>query len=344
MVIARTFRKKAQGLIFLLFFPALVQADYKSTFLINGAQYSTLSWLSNQVSNDWRDQVIARIKQNGDTHADLMARSTARDFGVIDGVDRNSWRNRLVKLRNSGIQPVVWLISDDSPDVYAKGLSNQIAYQNSVVAAVDDLVSHYVVCLECDEYYSPAQVSQLIAELRKKVDKPIGVHLTPKMIASRNTPALKEYFKNADIIYLQTGWANQIGEAEFRKRIEYAITFGKPVVVSEYHLQGTSPEAKRYGDIACSYYQVVGTGNGRNQTMCSSLVWEEKKEESFHKKYGDQLITGAIVALAIYSVLNYQAPVTLSATESTYLIGLNLGKVNILYSEEMSLVTYTIRF
>ena len=100
-------------------------ADFKSTFLIGEPEgryispYSTLSWLSNDLDDNWRNRVIGII--GGDTHADIMARSTAKDFGRIDGVDRDSWRKRISTLRSNGIAPVVWLISDDSPDVYAKG-------------------------------------------------------------------------------------------------------------------------------------------------------------------------------------------------------------------------------
>ncbi len=249
-------------------------ADFKSTFLIGEPEgryispYSTLSWLSNDLDDNWRNRVIGMI--GGDTHADIMARSTAKDFGRIDGVDRDSWRKRISTLRSNGIAPVVWLISDDSPDVYAKGLDNQIDYQNQVVSAVDDVVSHYVVCLECDEYYSPAQVSTLIGELRKKTDRPIGVHLKPGVKA--------EYIKDADIIYLQTGF--NLNEAQFRQQIENALRFGKPVVVSEYDLQGTSGRAKAFGDIACSYPGVVGTGNGRGTTSCQTLEWGQTKRKS----------------------------------------------------------------
>ena len=96
-------------------------ADFKSTFLIGEPEgryispYSTLSWLSNDLDDNWRSSVIGMI--GGDTHADIMARSTAKDFGRVDGVDRKSWRKRISTLRSNGIAPVVWMISDDSPDV-----------------------------------------------------------------------------------------------------------------------------------------------------------------------------------------------------------------------------------
>ena len=152
-----------------------VVADYKSTFLIERSKYSTLNWLSDETSNHWRDLVIEKLNANGDTHVDVMARSYDSSFKEVSSVNRVAWRDRLTRLRNKNLAPVMWLISDDSPQAYKQGLQNQIDYQNQVVDAVDDLVSHYVVCLECDEYYSAQEVNVLIQNLRNKgVNKPIG--------------------------------------------------------------------------------------------------------------------------------------------------------------------------
>lgn len=297
-----------------------VVADYKSTFLINGNEYSTLSWLAPDTATEkWTLQTLNKIINNGDTHADIMARSTAKDFGYVNGVDRDYWRGRLNRLRDSGIQPVIWMVSDDSPDVYKLGIQNQIDYQNQVVDAVDDLVSHYVVCLECDEYYSPSQVSTLITELRKKgVNKPIGVHLTPHMFKSfdaEDQHRLALYYKDADVIYLQTGWFNEIGEEKFRERIKHALKFGKPVVVSEYDHDGITATARAAGDIACSYAGVVGTGNGRGTAVCGSLVTEspKKKDEwdriqEFAKKNDLELMMFAVLLVAVYDKFGFEEP------------------------------------
>ncbi len=271
-------------------------ADYKSTFLINGAEFSTLSWLAKDKSEEaWTAATLNKLINNGDTHADIMARSTAKDFGYVNGVDTKYWRDRLNKLRSSGIQPIIWMVSDDSPEVYRLGLQNQIDYQNQVVDAVDDLVSHYVVCLECDEYYSPQEVSVLIQNLRKKgVNKPIGVHLTPGV--------KPEYYKDADVIYLQTGF--DLSESEFRASIEEAIKLGKPVVVSEYHMDGTTARARAFGDIACSYPGVVGTGNGRGTAVCQSLVAkEEKKQKKDYWEEASALVKKNEAELAMFAVL-----------------------------------------
>ena len=299
--------KKILALLVAAVVSTAVISDYKSTFLINGAEYSTLSWLAPDTATEkWTLQTLNKIINNGDTYADVMARSTAADFGYVNGVDRNYWRERLVRLRDSGIQPVIWLVSDDSPDVYSKGLHDQVIYNNQVVDAVDDLVSHYVVCLECDEYYSAGQVNTLIKELRKKgVNKPIGVHLTPGV--------KQEYYVEADVIYLQTGF--DLTEQQFRASIEEALRIGKPVVVSEYHMDGTTARARAFGDIACSYAGVVGTGNGRGTTVCGSLVTESSKKkdewdriQEFAKKNEVELVMFAVLLVAAYNKFGFDEP------------------------------------
>jgi len=313
-------------------------ADFKSTFLIGEPEgkyispYSTLSWLSNDLDDNWRNRVIGMI--GGDTHADIMARSTANDFGRVDGVHRDSWRNRISILRSNGIASVVWLISDDSSDVYRKGLNNQIDYQNQVVSAVDDIVSHYVVCLECDEYYSPAQVSTLIGELRKKTDKPIGVHLTPGVKA--------EYIKDADLIYLQTGF--DLNEKQFRQQIENALRFGKPVVVSEYHLQGTSAGAKAFGDIACSYPGVVGTGNGRGTTSCQTLEWGQTKKKKWYQRHEKEIVVSGIAVATLFAMLKHTPKLKLQVNDNGYELGLNSGGYSLRYSEDRIMSTYRMEF
>ena len=330
--------KKLLAVVLMLLFTTAA-ADFKSTFLIgehNAAQYSTLSWLSNELDNNWRDRVIAKLRLNGDTHADIMARNHDPNFKAVDGVNRVAWRERLNKLRDKNLSPVMWLISDDSPNVYKQGLQNQIEYQNKVVDAVDDLVSHYVVCLECDEYYSAQEVSVLIQNLRNKgVNKPIGVHLTPGV--------KPEYYAEADVIYLQTGF--NLNESQFRKSIEEALRLGKPVVVSEYHLNGTSSEAKRLGDIACSYEGVIGTGNGRGQTSCQTLKWGKKKKD-WYQEYEKELIVTGIGVATLFAVLSYtkKPTVQLHASDDGYEIGLRTDSYKLRYSEERILATYDIRF
>ena len=277
-------------LIPLLITGGVVVSDFRSSFLVSGKPHlSTLGYLSEDRSDQWRGMIRQTALANGDTHIDVIGWGSDDPYtGHIDGVTPE-WRSRLQVLSDEGLTPIMWMRSDDSPDLDALPIKDKIDYYNNVIDNVDDLVSHYVVCLECDEYMSAPEVNVLIQNMRLKTDKPIGVHLTPGMRGK------EKYVQNADIIYLQTGFSKS--ESEFRAEIEYALTLGKPVVVSEYNLDSTSAEAKRYGDIACSYPGVVGTGNGRGNTICESL--KEDTKVKFVDKYDDEL---AVFMLALVTL------------------------------------------
>jgi hypothetical protein len=265
-----------------------LEADFKSSFLVDGKAFSSLSYLSEDRDDEWRKEVRSIVLSNGDTHFDMLARNTDKDWGIVDGVN-SQWGERLDALNAAGLAPVIWMRGDDSPEINALGLGNQLDYNDQVIAASDGKVSHYVACLECNEYYSVPEVNVIIQRMRLKTDKPIGVHLT-------RVPGNEAYLVQADIIYLQTGFDKT--EAQFRAAIEHALTLGKPVVVSEYNRNGTTAEARRFGNIACEYRGVVGTGNGRGSAICSDLAWKVK-EEKFHEKYDDEL---AVFMLALVTV------------------------------------------
>jgi hypothetical protein len=266
----------------------ILEADFKSSFLVDGRALSSLSYLSEDRDDEWRKEVRSVVLSNGDTHFDMLARNTDKDWGIVDGVN-SQWGERLDALNAAGLAPVIWMRGDDSPEINALGLGNQLDYNDQVIAASDDKVSHYVACLECNEYYTPQAVNVILQRMRLKTDKPIGVHLT-------RVPGNEAYLAQADIIYLQTGFYKT--EAQFRAAIEYALTLGKPVVVSEYNQYGTTAEARRFGNIACEYRGVVGTGNGRGSAICSDLAWKVKEEE-WHEKYDDEL---AVFMLAIVTL------------------------------------------
>ena len=279
----------------------ILEADFRSSFLIDGHKLSSLSYMSDDRDDSWRAEYRSTVLALGDTHSDVMARNTDKKWGVVDGVGP-SWGARLDSLNEAGLTPVMWLRADDSRAIDKLGLGNQLDYNDAVVAASDDKVSHYVACLECNEYYSAQSVNVIIQRLRLKTDKPIGVHLT-------RVPGNEAYLEQADIIYLQTGF--DLTEAKFRKAIEYALTLGKPVVVSEYNWHGHTAKAKRFGNIACEYKGVVGTGNGRGSSICETLLWEVKKEK-FHDKYDDEIAVFmlALVTLSAAYGLKWNLPFT----------------------------------
>jgi len=289
-------------LIPLLLTGGIVVSDFKSSFLIEGRHLSSLSYLSDDRDDAWRNEVRDKLKTQGDSHVDIFARNTDEPWGIVDGVNSGTWRQRLETLRTDGLSPVIWMRSDDSPEIDALPISNQIEYNRQVVSAVDDLSSHYVLALEADEYYSVPEVRVLLQDMRRHTDKPIGIHLTPGM---RGKEAYTEGF---DVIYLQTGFG--LTEAQFREEIEYALTLGKPVVVSEYHMDASSAEAAKLGDIACSYAGVVGTGNGRGSAVCSSLAYTVQEEKKWHEDYSDELSVFMLALVVISATSALDLPFT----------------------------------
>jgi hypothetical protein len=223
-------------------------------------------------------------KANGDTHIYLYTRNGGDNgggFNLSSISPQPDWEAKLDELNNMGLKPVLWLTPDDSPSIVNQSLDAQKAHFSNMVARFDSRVTGYVTCLECDEYWSAAQVQALVAHLKSQTNKPVGVHMTPSFNA--------EYFANADYVFLQTGF-NKTPE-QVKAMVAHAIAVtGKPVVASEYHLESRSATARALGDAACAA-GAIGTGNGRSIMYCGA-------EETPKKKNNDSDMAMAVVGLA----------------------------------------------
>ena len=291
-----------------------VVADFKSTFLINRSLYSTLSYMSDDRSDDWRTKVEDKIIANGDTHVDMLFRNTDKEWGTINAIDSIDWNRRLDRLRDKKLAPVVWFRGDDSEEIDQQTFSSQLDYNDGIIDSVDEKASHYVLGIETDEYYSPQEHSVIIQRARLKTNKPIGVHLSPT--SKFTDEQVRSYIRDADIWYVQTGF--NLSEAEFRAEIERAIRIadGKPIVISEYNVEGTSAEARRFGSIACEYAgkgNIIGTGNGRAGGTCKNLEWAlagGKQKEEWYEKYDDELQVMALILVTLSSIQLLDLPFT----------------------------------
>ena len=303
----------------------------RASFLI--PQGMSLSYLSTNVDDQWRLSMENSLLNNGDTHIYVYSQNEADDVGDVS--PQPDWEGRLNHLNNRGLKPVFWLMADDSPSLAAKPLSYHKAHNAEIVRRFDDKVDHYVVCLECDEYWSAAQVQAMVADLKTRTDKPVAVHLTPGV--------KPEYFKNADVVYLQTGF--NLNEAQFRSRVQEALALGKPVVVSEYSMDSLSALAKHYGDIACAM-GAVGTGNGRNVHACGQAP---PKKEKWYDKYQDEMVVAGVAMATLYAVTRFDVPLQLQATEDSYSVGFKRSyedhELGVSYRDDGSVMaTYSLRF
>lgn len=324
-------------MLFGVMYASIAQPDIygsRASFLLHNdlRNWMSLSYLSTNVDDAWRRRVENALINQGDTHIYIYSQNG--DDGIGNVSPQSDWELRLDHLNSRGLRPVMWLMADDSPNLASKPLSYHKSHNSEMVSRFDNKVDGYVIGLEVDEYWSAAQVREMVADLKTKTNKPVGVHLSPGIKLS--------YLENADIIYLQTGF--NLNESQFRAKVTEALSIGKPVIVSEYHMDSSSTVAKRYGDIACKM-GAVGTGNGRNVELCGQ---REAKKEKWYQKYGTEMVVGGVAMATLYAVSRYDLPLTIRATEETYQIGFQnpIGNhtVGIEYGNMRSMVTYEFRF
>lgn len=255
---------------------------HSASFLMLDSKWMTLNYLH---PNANKVGMRNAAKANGDTHIYLYTRNGGDNgggFNLSSISPQPDWEARLDELNSIGLKPVLWLTPDDSPSIVNQSMEAQKAHFSNMVARFDSKVTGYVTCLECDEYWSAAQVQALVAHLKSQTNKPVGVHLTPSFKA--------EYFANADYVFLQTGF-NKTPE-QVKAMVAHAIAVtGKPVVASEYHLESRSATARALGDAACAA-GAIGTGNGRSITYCGH-------EDVPKKKNNDADMALAVVGLAV---------------------------------------------
>ena len=264
----------------------------------------SLSYLSQNVNDQWRTNMENSLLNNGDTHIYLYTKNDADDVGNIR--PQPDWEQRLDHLNSRGLKPIMWLMADDSPSLAALPLSTHKAHNAEMVRRLDSRVDGYVIGLEVDEYWTAAQTNELIQDLKKHTNKPVGVHLTP------TTPL--EYVTHADVLYLQTGFG--LTQEQFREKVKATLlSTSKPVIVSEYSLQSDTAYARALGDIACEM-GAVGTGNGRSVNICG-----QREKIHWYKEYETEIVVAGVVMATLYAVSRFDPPLQLRATEDGYQIG-----------------------
>ena len=342
MDITRTFRKKAQAVIVSLLILSSANADLhgsRASFLMVDDGWMTLNYLH---PNAEKLRMRAAALANGDTHIYIYSRNAGDNFGSsfknVSAISpRPDWEAQLDTLNDIGLSPVIWLTPDDSPEITSKSTSEQQAHFSEIVRRFDDKVSGYVVCLECDEYWSAAKVNTLVTHLKSITDRPVGVHLTSGIGGKKGN---KEYYANADYVFLQTGWDKTPAQITAMVKQAIAVT-GKPVVASEYAKESRSAAARALGNAACQA-GAIGTGNGRSIIPCGQRP--PAKKVRWYKEYENELIVSGVALATLYAVSRYGIPLTLQATEDSYIIGAQHKGFGLSYSEDEMLATYRIEF
>ena len=287
----------------------------RASFLMVDDGWMTLNYLH---PNAEKLRMRAAALANGDTHIYIYSRNAGDNFGSsfknVSAISpKPDWEAQLDNLNSIGLSPVMWLTPDDSPNITSQSLDAQKAHFSEIVRRFDNKVTGYVACLECDEYWSAAKTNALVAHLKSITDKPVGVHLTSGIGGHKGN---KEYYANADYVYLQTGWDKTPAEITAMVKQAIAVT-GKPVVASEYAKESRSAAARALGDAAC-LAGAVGTGNGRSVDFCGQ---KEQKKVHWYKEYETEIVVAGVVMATLYAVSRFDLPLQLRATENGYQSG-----------------------
>lgn len=283
---------------------------------------------------------------NGDTHIDVYARAKTGGYHGITVDGYANQRARLQELNNSGLKPVVWLTGEGRQGDSKEPLSSTLLFIDHYVKTNDDLVAGYVVCLECDEQYSAAEVNTMVDRVKANTGKHVAVHLSPGVGGhSGNT----NYYKGADFVYLQFGGhihGNQVSDTQMAlDMLKEALKLGIPVVANEYSIVSTSTQARALGDLLCQN-GAAGTGNGRNINLCGQR--EAKKKKEWYQKYEKELIVSGIAAATLYAISGNDKISSemfqLHANDNGYELQFKSGGYNLRYSENRIMSTYRIEF
>jgi hypothetical protein len=304
---------------------------------------TSLMYLSPSYSAEEKTHFRSILKNNGDTHIDLYAQ--ARNGHLPAGeLHLYDYTHELNVLNNDGLKPVLWLIPESKHGEGKAPMPTHLAFQNQMVQRHDSQVAGYVVCLECDEMFSAEQVNALVANLKSKTNKPVAVHLAPGVGGFKRDT---RYYKGADFIYLQIGdhlTGDNVADPTMAvAMLKQAMTLGIPVVANEYSLLSTSAQARALGDLLCQN-GAVGTGNGRNVTMCGQK--ETKKKKKWYQEYEKELVVTGIAVATLYAMLgtDKEPNFKLYANDNGYELGLNSGGYSLRYSEDRIMSTYRIEF
>ena len=269
----------------------------RASFLMQDSRWMTLNYLH---PNANKIGMRNAAKANGDTHIYIYTRNGGDGFNGGPKFDlrvispKPDWEAQLDTLNAIGLKPVLWLTPDDSPSIVRQSMAAQKAHFSDMVNRLDSKVTGYVPCLECDEYWSAAQVQALVAHLKTITNKPVGVHLTSGLGGRQGNTA---YYANADYVFLQTGWDKTPAQITAMVKEAMVVT-GKPVVASEYAKESRTPAARALGDAACAA-GAIGTGNGRSIVPCGY----EAPPPS--KKNNDTEIAMAVVGIVVLGVAAY---------------------------------------
>lgn len=250
---------------------------HATTFLRNGAKYTSHVLLSEKVPDAERAELIAYNKAQGYGVLYVYAANEG-DYGrrsvAYDHSKRDLWRKWLQAIIDSGARVIMWGCADDSNNLSKRTMEEWRAYWGLIHADCGDLISEWVTGLECDERWSASTTQSLTRLLKDITGKPVGVHTTGLSAVA--------HAAGADAYYLQAGFGKSPDQVAALVR-EAKARFRGRVICAEYHLHGESDDAKAIGDAAIQA-GADGVGNGCTAAGLRALATRSQSTTPTQKK------------------------------------------------------------
>jgi len=248
---------------------------HKASFLMEGKNLFSHTYFSPQVSNATREKILRECVANGDdtiyvyltNQGDYRSKFINPCLLPFDSDDWGArlyeprmarWESEIEKMISMGLYPVFWLFADDSPVISGKSPEVLGGLTDLLVKRFDQYAIGWVGALEANEHMGFEQMKAIYAALNQNTSKPKGVHLTPM---GHNESG---FWKLADYYFLQTNEPDKPEDVDTLKaRVKVSIAYTKKkVVLSEYHINSYSKEAKSLGRAGMDA-GADATGNGR---------------------------------------------------------------------------------
>lgn len=206
---------------------------------------STHMFLSDTISDAERIEWVKRHAAEGMTHFHVQM--------YLDGDYRGKHKFRyehklanyckawLTFIRDSGLEPIVWLMSDDGFSYFDRANAEAVKAEWKIL--IDDVlkpieINHVVPGLESREYWTHEQHVDLFGFLREQLpDATLYYHTHPDVLEWTN----EDWF---DVLAFQSDFSKSIEQnvAQLARAKAYS---GKPVVAAEHSKNGFETGAKR---------------------------------------------------------------------------------------------------
>jgi len=189
---------------------------HRASFLFDDADTRVMNILSPRLSNSRFEQILSRTKGNGDNAIYLFLINqgdgpyTPHTFykddrigGQIDSAKLSIYKQRLDAIKSLGYKVIFWIRADDSRTMMQESIQNYKKYHQDIVDNFSSYADGYVIGLESNEYMDASTEKTLIADMKSRTNKTVGVHY-----GSSDSYNSRAKNSGADIYYRQYGWVS----------------------------------------------------------------------------------------------------------------------------------------